>query len=124
MWLSESRSGKTMPAVLQAQVADIAEGYRSTLVLNLITLCVSLVIIHLNNEASTVNLVWFGIALAVVSARAYCMNALTRRGALISAPRRACVFSPSALSRSAWSGPPCPGPCPHSIHWAATQPFS
>lgn len=99
MWLSESRSGKTMPAVLQAQVADIADGYRSTLVLNLITLCVSLLILHINNEASTVNLIWFGCALAVVSARAYCMNALTRRGALISAPQTSLrILSVGALA--------------------------
>lgn len=76
-----------MPAVLQAQVADIADGYRSTLVLNIITLCVCIYILHLHDETTWATLTWFGSAIIVIAARAYAMQALTRRGALMSAPK-------------------------------------
>lgn len=76
-----------MPAVLQAQVADIADGYRSTLVLNIITLCVCIYILHLHDETTWATLTWFGSAIIVIAARAYAMQALNRRGALMSAPK-------------------------------------
>ena len=87
MWLNESRSGGTVPAVLQAQVADIADGYRSTLILNLITLTVCLFILHIQNEAGWTNFVWYAAAVVVVACRAYALNALNRRGKLLSAPQ-------------------------------------
>jgi hypothetical protein len=76
-----------MPAVLQAQVADIADGYRSTLVLNLITLSVCIIILYIHAEAGWASFIWFGSAIVVISARAYAMQALVRRGALVSAPK-------------------------------------
>lgn len=87
MWLNESRSGGIVPAVLQAQVADIADGYRSTLVLNLITLTACLFILRLQNEANWRSFSWYAVAIIVVAIRAYAMNALNRRGKLMSAPK-------------------------------------
>ncbi|MDH4411659.1 MAG: EAL domain-containing protein [Rhizobium sp.] len=76
-----------MSKVLQAQVADLAEGHRSTLILNLITLTICLSVLYLGNEASWVNFVWYAVALTVIGMRAYVMNALTRRGKLVAEPR-------------------------------------
>ncbi|MDZ7872705.1 MAG: hypothetical protein U5N27_05740 [Rhizobium sp.] len=85
--------------MLQAQVADVADGYRSTLVLNLITLTVCLLILHIQNEAGWTNFAWYVVAIVVVAFRAYAMNALNRRGKLLSAPQS----QPDHLSRSARS---------------------
>jgi len=99
MWLHENRSGQTVPAVLQAQVADIADGYRSTLILNLITLTVCLFILHIQQEAGWTSFAWYAAAVAVVAARAYAMNALSRRGRLMSAPRQSLsILSVGALA--------------------------
>lgn len=87
MWLNESRSGKTMPAVLQAQVADLVVGYPSTLALNLFMLTVSILILYMQDQANGMVSVWFGCALVGIAARAYLMNALRRRGMLLSAPK-------------------------------------
>lgn len=87
MWLDKSRSGKEMPAVLQAQVADIVEGYPSTLALNAFTLTVSMIVLRLLDQTSWIVWLWFGCAGMCIAARAYMMNALKRRGMLLSAPK-------------------------------------
>lgn len=97
MWLSESRSGDIMPAVLQAKVADVADGYQSTLALNLITLSVCILILYMQQEANAASLAWYGIAVVIVAARSYAMKALSRRGLLVQAPR----FSLTILSLGA-----------------------
>lgn len=76
-----------MPAVLQAQVADLAEGYPSTLALNIFTLTVSMLILYLMDQASWAVCIWFGSAVIGIAIRAYIMNALKRRGMLVSAPK-------------------------------------
>ncbi|QEE43963.1 EAL domain-containing protein [Rhizobium sp. WL3] len=76
-----------MPAVLQAKVADVADGYHSTLALNLITLSVCILILSMQHEASWTSLIWYGVGLVMVGVRAYSMKALTRRGLLLSAPK-------------------------------------
>ncbi|MFN3502779.1 MAG: GGDEF-domain containing protein, partial [Allorhizobium sp.] len=68
-------------------MADIADGYRSTLLLNLITLTVCLFILHLQNEAGWTNVFWYVVSITVVAIRGYAFNALRRRGKLISAPQ-------------------------------------
>lgn len=97
MWLSESRSGDIMPAVLQAKVADVADGYQSTLALNLITLSVCILILYMQQEANAASLAWYGIAVVIVAVRSYAMKALSRRGLLVQAPR----FSLTILSLGA-----------------------
>lgn len=87
MWLSENRSGEMIPEVLQAKVADVADGYRSTLTLNLITLSVCILILYLQNQVNWASLAWYGTALAIVAGRAYSMKALTRRNLLVTAPK-------------------------------------
>lgn len=87
MVLSKGEIGSTMPKVLQAQVADIAEGHRSTLILNLITLTICLVLLRSGGQTGWLSIAWYATALTVIAARAYVMNALARRGKLQTAPR-------------------------------------
>ena len=99
MWLDESRSGKALPAVLQAQVADIVEGYPSTLALNIVTLTVSMIILYMLDQATWAVSLWFGCAVLAIAARAYMMNALKRRDMLVSAPKASLtILSLGALS--------------------------
>lgn len=99
MWLSESRSGELMPAVLQAKVADVAEGYGSTLALNFITLTVCMAILTTQKETTWANGTWYALALVVLAARALSMKALSRRGLLTTAPRYALtILSLGALA--------------------------
>lgn len=76
-----------MPEVLQAKVADVVDGYGSTLALNLITLSVCILILYSQNESNWASGVWYGIALAMLAVRAMSMKALTRHGLLASAPK-------------------------------------
>jgi diguanylate cyclase (GGDEF)-like protein len=81
-----------MPAVLQAQVADMADGFRSTLLLNLITLTICLTLLHINHQVGWPNIAWYAAALIVIGMRAYVMNALARRGKLLTAPKASLRF--------------------------------
>jgi len=102
MWLSESRSGRILPAVLQAQVADIVEGHRSTLVLNVVTLSVSIAILHIQGQAGWAVLTWYALALAIIVTRSGVMRSLTRRGMLVEAPRTSLtILSIGALALGA-----------------------
>lgn len=76
-----------MPAVLQAQVADISAGHRSSLILNLITLTICLVLIYNENAMHWVHIAWFGAAVIVIAMRAYVFHALARREMLTSKPK-------------------------------------
>lgn len=86
MWLTRSVESGTLPAVLQAQVADIAAGHRSSLILNLITLTVCVIILYGQATIHWGNLVWYGTAVMVIAVRAYGIGALARRGILTSRP--------------------------------------
>lgn len=76
-----------MPAVLQAQVADISAGHRSSLTLNLVTLTICLVLIYNENAMHWVHIAWFGAAVIVIALRAYVFHALARREMLTSTPK-------------------------------------
>jgi diguanylate cyclase len=92
MWLTENRSGRIWPAVLQAQVADIVDGYRSTIALNVLTLSVCMAILHFQGSIDALIIAWFGLALVIVVARIGMMRSLAGRGMLAQAPRASLTF--------------------------------
>lgn len=70
----------------------MADGFRSTLLLNLITLTICLTLLHINHQAGWPNIAWYAAALIVIGMRAYVMNALARRGKLLTAPKASLRF--------------------------------
>lgn len=70
----------------------MADGFRSTLLLNLITLTICLTLLHINHQAGWQNVAWYAAALVVIGMRAYVMNALARRGKLLAAPKASLRF--------------------------------
>ncbi len=70
----------------------MADGFRSTLLLNLITLTICLTLLHINHQAGWQNVAWYAAALVVIGMRAYVMNALARRGKLLTAPKASLRF--------------------------------
>ncbi|WP_244474815.1 MULTISPECIES: putative bifunctional diguanylate cyclase/phosphodiesterase [unclassified Rhizobium] len=75
-------------AVLQAQVADIQRGHRSTLLYNGICLAFVMLILHLDGGLGWPVVAWFAVSLVIIAARSWLMRDLMRKGLNQSDPKR------------------------------------
>ncbi|KQW26953.1 diguanylate cyclase [Rhizobium sp. Root274] len=83
-----SRTGEFPLAVLQAQVADIQRGHRSTLLYNGICLAFVMLILHLDGGLGWPVVAWFAVSLVIIAARSWLMRDLMRKGLNQSDPKR------------------------------------
>ncbi len=88
MSFQTGRNGGLPLAVLQAQVADIERGHRSTLLFNFITLVFTMLILHLNGGLGWPIVVWFCVSVAIIGARADSMRRLRQASPAHTDPRR------------------------------------
>jgi diguanylate cyclase len=82
------RDGGFPLAVLQAQVADIERGHRSTLLFNFISLVFVILILHIGSGLGWPLLVWFWVSMAIIGARAWSMHWLRQAGRPVADPRQ------------------------------------
>ncbi|MGL3605427.1 putative bifunctional diguanylate cyclase/phosphodiesterase [Rhizobium sp. G187] len=86
MSIQEGRDGRFLPIVMQAQVADIVGGFRTALLLNLVSLTAAILILRGQGEADPAVALWYAAALIVIGVRALSLWLLKHRGLLQSAP--------------------------------------
>ncbi len=100
-----SRNGGFPPEVLQAQVADIERGHRSTLLFNLVSLVFVLLILHHQGELRWPVALWFCMSVGIIGARSLSLHRLRRAGTLRTNPRHSLsILSTGAFALgSAWA---------------------
>lgn len=88
MYSRQSRNGQAMPVVLQAQVADIVDGFTGSLLLNLGGFSATILMLHLRDEANWPVFLWYAIGLFLLSLRKVTLDMATRRRWLRNEPQR------------------------------------
>lgn len=88
MYSRQSQNGRVFPAVLQAQVADIVDGFTGSLLLNLGGFSAAILMLHLRGDANGAVFVWYATGLFLLSLRKLALDVLTRKRWLRTQPAR------------------------------------